>query len=514
MLRTSTLLSLILLTFLALAVAGGRSFTPAELSNRPEIPKTWDDSEVASMEIPLVAPGVSPVHMSSGSYYGIPVQKIYKSYPIYRPDREPPGYMDWLKQQEPEEIVFDSSKFKTKDDWIKAGEMIFDEPLFYDDLPTLRNVQDPTYYAECGIPVLRDGTVPFTRYVVREKGKIEVGSLSCAICHTRVMPDGSVIKGAQGNFPFDKTIAFQLRMAIKRGKTIDDMSHFRQFEVALFDTPWLRPNPHAQLAQMSIKDYMLAHDAIPAGVVARERASLFFPAQVPDLIGLKDRLYFDHTGLVRHRSIADVMRYAAAVQTGDDFAYFGDFREIDQTHPKGPIPDGDVERYTDEQLYALALFLYSLNPPPNPKKFDALAARGNEIFKQEGCASCHTPPLYTNNRLTPAGGFTPREDHLKKYDVLPGSVGTDPNLALNTRRGTGYYKVPSLRGVWYRGPFEHSGSVASLEDWFDPRRIRDDYVRTGFRDFRAATGPVKGHRFGLDLSAVDRKALIAFLRTL
>jgi hypothetical protein len=43
--------------------------------------------------------------------------------------------------------------------------------------------------------------------------------------------------------------------------------------------------------------------------------------------------------------------------------------------------------------------------------------------------------------------------------------------------------VASLRGVWYRGPFEHNGSVATLEDWFDPKRLRDDYVPTGFREF-------------------------------
>jgi hypothetical protein len=35
------------------------------------------------------------------------------------------------------------------------------------------------------------------------------------------------------------------------------------------------------------------------------------------------------------------------------------------------------------------------------------------------------------------------------------SVGTDPELALRTRKGTGYYKVPSLKGVRYRGQFQH-----------------------------------------------------------
>jgi hypothetical protein len=94
------------------------------------------------------------------------------------------------------------------------------------------------------------------------------------------------------------------------------------------------------------------------------------------------------------------------------------------------------------------------------------------------------------------------------------SVGTDPRLALQTRRGTGYYKVPSLKGVWYRGPFEHNGSVATLEDWFDAGRLSDDYVPTGFKGAGVKVRSIKGHPFGLGRSAADRQALIAFLKTL
>src|SRR5262249_7116269 len=116
--------------------------------------------------------------------------------------------------------------------------------------------------------------------------------------------------------------------------------------------------------------------------------------------------------------------------------------------------------------------------------------------------------------LTPAEGFMPPAGAEKKYDILPASVGTDPTLALKTRRGTGYYKVPSLKGVWYRSMFGHSGWCATLEDWFDPLRTRGDYVPTGFKPYRATTYAVKGHPFGLNLSEKDRKVLIAFLRTL
>src|SRR5262249_5403218 len=225
----------------------------------------------------------------------------------------------------------------------------------------------------------------------------------------------------------------------------------------------------------------------------------------------KDRLYLDHTGLVQHRAIADLMRYAALNQDAQFLSQYGDFTPMSFLGPATPVANS---RYSDEQLYALALYIYSLQPPPNPNQMDALAERGQKVFEQAGCATCHRPPLYTNNKLTPVDGFTVPEDHPKKYDILPISVGTDPSLSLRTRRGTGYYKVPSLKGVWYRGPFEHNGSVATLEDWFDPKRLRDDYVPTGFKGYGVKTRAVKGHPFGLDLSADDRRALIAFLKTL
>jgi len=157
-----------------------------------------------------------------------------------------------------------------------------------------------------------------------------------------------------------------------------------------------------------------------------------------------------------------------------------------------------LNRYSDEQLYALAQYLYALKPPRNPNRFDSWAQRGQVVFSREGCAGCHTPPLYTSNKLTPADGFTPPKEHLERYGIIERSVGTDPALALQTRKGTGYYKVPSLRGVWYRGPFQHDGAARTLEEWFDPKRLQR----------------IPGHPFGLELSPEERRGLIAFLRTL
>jgi hypothetical protein len=99
-------------------------------------------------------------------------------------------------------------------------------------------------------------------------------------------------------------------------------------------------------------------------------------------------------------------------------------------------------------------------------------------------------------------------------DVLPISVHTDPGLALKTRKGTGYYKVPSLKGVWYRGHYLHDGSVASLEEMFDPARLDETHVPGGWLPPGTKTRAIKGHEFGLKLKPAEREQLIAFLRTL
>jgi hypothetical protein len=82
-----------------------------------------------------------------------------------------------------------------------------------------------------------------------------------------------------------------------------------------------------------------------------------------------------------------------------------------------------------------------------PQKVGRPCDAPQAVFEDEGCGTCHRPPLYSNNKLTRAIGFTVPEDHLEKFDVMSQSVGTDPELALRTRRYTGYYKVPSLKAV-------------------------------------------------------------------
>jgi hypothetical protein len=481
---------------------------------RPQVPKTWDDRAMATLEVPLADASASPVPVSADYYYRIPVRPIYKTYPVYHPSKEPSGYFERLKGLEPEVVPFDFSNVKTQDDWIRVGDIVFDTPTDYDISGTPEQFRDPAYSSAIGIPVAKDGTVPFVKYVIREKGKVEVGVLACGTCHTRVMPDGAVVKGAQGNFPFDRT-------GLPPELPAEVLPIIRRLYKMLYGVPWLGArDPARQFEAMPYREMVEHSKAIPQGVQARHGTGFQIPAQIPDLIGVQERRYLDHTGLVRHRGIADLMRYAALNQAVDLYSRHGgfvpvaeDYRTVPDPYTDSPFPFANG-RYSDEQLYALAQFVYSLRPPKNPNTTSTLSENGKEIFTREGCGTCHTAPLYTNNRLTPAVGFQPPPEDLKRFDIMPRTVGTNPDLALITRRGTGYYKVPSLKGVWYRGPLEHSGSVATLEDWFDPRRLRDDYVPTGFKGFGVTTRPVKGHEFGLKLSVEDKAALIAFLKTL
>ena len=99
------------------------------------------------------------------------------------------------------------------------------------------------------------------------------------------------------------------------------------------------------------------------------------------------------------------MRYAALNQYGDNFSSFGGFIPVMEFMNALPPPQSLDPRYSDEQLYAVALYVYSLKPPKNPNVFDDLAARGQKVFLANDCQRCHTPPHYTNNKLTPAVGF-------------------------------------------------------------------------------------------------------------
>lgn len=121
---------------------------------------------------------------------------------------------------------------------------------------------------------------------------------------------------------------------------------------------------------------------------------------------------------------------------------------------------------------ALAVHLLSLAPTaPLPE------GEGAPIFTRE-CGGCH-------------GG-----EGANGPAVRIELVGTDPTVGASPDRGTGSYRVPSLRAVGDRRRLFASGAVDDIDALLDPKR------------------EAAGHRYGLALDARERGLLLAYLRRL
>jgi hypothetical protein len=143
---------------------------------------------------------------------------------------------------------------------------------------------------------------------------------------------------------------------------------------------------------------------------------------------------------------------------------------------------GDVRNEPDlitPKLAALHFYQLAIPAPAPPEgSFDAEAAgRGEAVFDERGCASCHVPPLFTE----PGWNMHTAEE-----------IGIDDFQA--SRSLDGRYRTTPLRGLFTRekGGFYHDGRFATLRD------VVDHYEGT----------------FDLGLSAQERDDLIEYLKSL
>jgi YVTN family beta-propeller protein len=109
----------------------------------------------------------------------------------------------------------------------------------------------------------------------------------------------------------------------------------------------------------------------------------------------------------------------------------------------GLIPDlslttqpGDIHAGLSPDLDSLTTYLVSLQPPDNPLTFDTeTLERGEAVFAEQECASCHVGTVGTD---------------LRQYDV--GTGGT--------------FDTPGLRWLWLSPPYLHDGRAETLRDVF------------------------------------------------
>lgn len=116
---------------------------------------------------------------------------------------------------------------------------------------------------------------------------------------------------------------------------------------------------------------------------------------------------------------------------------------------------------------------------------------GFVVFKGKGnCTACHTGHNFTDDKFHNIG--------LKGVDN-PGRFAVDPKPALK-----GAFKTPTLRDVALTAPYMHNGAYATLEE------VVDHYDAGGFENGGTPSEDMKP----LNLSKEDKRALVAFLKTL
>jgi hypothetical protein len=472
-------------------------------------PKIWDEKALADWATPVAALKIRPAHYTAAEYYSAPADNL-RTYPVYLPDKEPLGYWEELQKKKPEPIV-DVSKIHTTQDWIDAGARAFsdlDSPLARTNDPALiAKARDPQTFAN--VPGLADGTVREPRWVVTDRG-VMLTTSECSSCHATVAnrtmrfatPPGRPAGAPPSAGPASPVGAFpSLRAGRFAGEPVGTILK------RLFDVPW-DPDPRMERFFNLTDGNLAGLVASQHGVFARPNGSLLYGTRIPDLQILRYSRYMDATGTHRLRGPEDIARYGALINDADPMT-FGTHRMLTDAERQVKY------RYADEVLYAIGVYLLSLEPPKNPNPPPAdLVKRGEQVFRREKCGACHPAPNYTTGELTPALGFDVPVSHPNFADVRDHSVGTDPGLALRTRKGTGFYKIPSLRGLWYRPRLLHDASILTLEELFDAARLDPEYERKGWSPPGVTRGAVPGLEFLTRLSQEDKVALIAFLRSL
>ncbi len=319
--------------------------------------------------------------------------------------------------------------------WAALGKRVFFEYPMRAEVFMEWGLTRPELATAIGVERTADGAAPGLVVFANIDGSTRVG-ITCAICHTAVR-DGVLVAGAaRRRFDYGR-----LRLSYFEA-TSSSVEPILAKRMATWGPG------RADVTEDNDED----------------------PVAIPDLWGLRDEAVLTQAGTIRHAS-----PLALAIRQ--------DTQLTQSNHQRVRPPR--------ELAYALAMYLYTLTPPPATTRAGfATLVHGAGLFAS-ACRSCHDSPAYSGRPIPAA------------------RVGTDPSLARGQARGTGNYRVAPLLDVANAAPYLHHGPVSSLEELLSPARLAPDY-RAG----RLGPGTIPGHPFGTELATADRAALIAFLQIL
>ena len=326
---------------------------------------------------------------------------------------------------QPTTFLWDGRRPSTLDEWIALGERVFYEYPLRPEIFAHHALLDAELASAVGLHP--EGLDPQSRWpgviaFVDLDGGTKVG-ITCAVCHVGGDANGELIPGrARRDFDYGR---MRLAYYLDTGSTIDPR----------------------------LAERMAGWGPGRADITDDEDED---PVAIPDLWRIRELRHLTQAATLTHAHPA-----ALAIR-----------QETQLLHA-----NRELARPPRELAWALAMYVYSLDPPPREPVADA--AVGKALFERS-CARCHSGP-------SGAGEPIPAE-----------RVGTDRALAFGRARGTGVYRPAPLVRVADAGPYLHDGSVATLELLLDASRLAH----------------TPGHAFGSERSPDERAALLAYLRTL
>ena len=155
-----------------------------------------------------------------------------------------------------------------------------DVPGFRTNNPKLIDrIRSAAEFTKLGGHPQKDGTVFGWRWVPTATGPV-LSISECSGCHTRIMPDGSRLHGAQGNDPGDDLFFEVLHTVIEVFLPGDSqaLGTWRQYAV-----PWIANDIHDRIKSMQWPEIVALTKSNPPGTIARFTAASGIPRRLsPD----------------------------------------------------------------------------------------------------------------------------------------------------------------------------------------------------------------------------------------
>jgi CxxC motif-containing protein (DUF1111 family) len=161
--------------------------------------------------------------------------------------------------------------------------------------------------------------------------------------------------------------------------------------------------------------------------------------------------------------------------------------------PDGVDPAADPE-LTDQQLADLVRFVQLLAPPPSVR-LSRSGQAGKDIFREIGCASCHTPAMRTaGHEVAALNGRTV----FLYSDLLLHDLGTDNADICVGNALPSEFRTEPLMGLRFSSTFMHDGRATTLTQAIRAHGGEGSRARAKFER----------------LSSWQRDALLRFLRSI